>query len=834
MEEGRGYRYRREELLGMDNSELREICERERIIRALRPDCGEEERRKRILSYFGSGEQELITEISEKAVGRLECFFRELRFSPLPEDFESPGELCLYRGAGLDFSDRCCLSFREELINTNAFLLNGEGKLEAVLHVNPRGGEREFLYLRRGEELFFLAGEKRRLRLILLDQRLSALSFRLTEKELSLPVSALRAGRAYERSLLCENPELLALSHPIALSFGSMGSSLSLYSISSPSSWETEPGISHTHFPHWREGELHPEAWVPNAIYVRSLKEGAPVLDFGWEALARAEESRSGGSLFRNLRAWILQPDWEEALFDREGNYRRISRFELLLSFLRYLLERTRAEYKCRTSELCLSAPLPQREAFRRFLERAEERLSCSLSLSLSEAEAGIFRSIFLREKRRGRLPDGDYRALLLSVSGLGASLSECGFSLHSERGLRELSIRQSYRKGDPRFGTELLLLRLMQFLQLRIEEALPGERGKIPDPSGGERGRIPICFWRCEGTERQPIRKNFYFLRRIASELLEELLFSSFEPLEPFSKDGGEKARPAENFQKLSFLRGGRLSPLRELPRLSFSRTELSRALREELDRLLKDFLEEDYEAGELFRYDMISLLGGLSRSGLFRESLKEFIPGRMMEGDGGNGASERTALSDALLLYQLSLREGSCRVRFLRGEIAIPCLLFFREISGRESILLDGRRIGEGGSIRRNLSELLLPLCLRDLSGRLKRELSYSFFREEAEEIGREELLRLGEGRIRQEDTDDIRNGELGIFAFFLPERWSFSLIGIFRREDRLFAGPEKIYAIEEEEDGEPLSGIYERTDPEGRDAGSAPDLPGAVSQA
>ena len=53
-----------------------------------------------------------------------------------------------------------------------------------------------------------------------------------------------------------------------------------------------------------------------------------------------------------------------------------------------------------------------------------------------------------------------------------------------------------------------------------------------------------------------------------------------------------------------------------------------------------------------------------------------------------------------------------------------------------------------------------------------------------------------------IKQEDTDDIQNGELKIFAFVDYKKWGFQIVPVYRLKDILYAGEGQEYKFETDE--------------------------------
>ena len=127
----------------------------------------------------------------------------------------------------------------------------------------------------------------------------------------------------------------------------------------------------------------------------------------------------------------------------------------------------------------------------------------------------------------------------------------------------------------------------------------------------------------------------------------------------------------------KLSVCFEGRLQVLKDIPGVYLSISQLNRLLQGDIYRIVKRFIEVPYENEQLQNYSILRLTGQSCRIDLFREALKEFIPGRMIESSGRNRPeAEEHALKlmclDGAVKYMKDRRFGYADVTIVSEQPA------------------------------------------------------------------------------------------------------------------------------------------------------------------
>ena len=173
----------------------------------------------------------------------------------------------------------------------------------------------------------------------------------------------------------------------------------------------------------------------------------------------------------------------------------------------------------------------------------------------------------------------------------------------------------------------------------------------------------------------------------------------------------------------------------LEEMPKINFNRYEVEKLIAGEIYAVMKAFMERLYTNGELYNFDMIRLTGQSCKIGLFRDALKEFVPGNMMQSGGSVKKEElKLACVDGLMRYLYDKRTGYAGFDIRDEEALIPYKIKALSYSGRQEVLIDGFESNKmTGSLLRSLEDILLRMYLYDASENVRFEYLFHFKKEQ-----------------------------------------------------------------------------------------------------
>ena len=143
--------YRKPELELMTTFHLREICRREKIIHAAMDQMDKEELIRIIMRFRGEDERLLINKRIDTGEHRVAKFLKTVKISEKTHNISAPAKVVAWSGLDTNWLDGFGVSFREELIGTNALLVSGRDQICAFFYIEDVGGK---LFLSRSGEIF--------------------------------------------------------------------------------------------------------------------------------------------------------------------------------------------------------------------------------------------------------------------------------------------------------------------------------------------------------------------------------------------------------------------------------------------------------------------------------------------------------------------------------------------------------------------------------------------------------------------------------------------------------------------------------------------------------
>ena len=796
--------YTRKELELMSEYRLREVCLREHIVKGLDKSMTNEELIEMILSYCQTFDEDLIREEKEGGRERIEeCFDKFSVKEPEKEELRISGKISIYEGAALNFLDDYKIEYKDRFLNTNALIVSGENKVCAVFNVVAHGDKKDSLYLVKEAKLSGIVTDTKDYSLYLMERDASSFVYRTymgEEQEKDLMKYTMYKIPLMDFEIL----PLIELHMPIALDLGSTNTTVAMYADSSyyrqlhtaKQRGIKENTICHTLFFESVGGETFIENMIPTVVAVTDVNNDGIEYVFGRKALwfANLSYTDKGFSVFYDIKRWVGDFEKKEELTDAKGRYRYVARIEIIAEYLRYVLNITRDNFKCLIKEAYITVPVKQKHVYEQMLELLSEMLSIKISVTLDESTAVLY-SFISKMREKNRLKDGEsYKALIMDCGGGTTDLSACKFKVRAKGDIQTYTMENSYKNGNTDFGGNNITYRIMQILKLRIVSKLLGSDKDLGSEVINDLPGDPYRYIDEEGVE------NFYKGLQEAYQKVEEVLPTAFKNFETYGKEGYYRVR--NNYFFLFTLAD-------EIKQELFSgnninRYEAEKLIAGEIYAVMKVFMERLYKNGELYNFDMIRLTGQSCKIGLFRDALKEFVPGNMMQSGGSVKKEElKLACVDGLMRYLYDKRTGYAGFDIREEEALIPYKIKALSYSGKEEVLIDGFESNKmTGSLLRSLEDILLRMYLYDASESIRYEYLFHFKKDEARATDRMELAGRYSGYIKQEDTDDIQNDELKIFAFVDYKKWGFQIVPVYRLEDTLYAGEGREYKFETDE--------------------------------
>ena len=839
--------YTKEELELMSINRLKDICVREHIVKGISGDLSKEELIDLIARYCNSSKGKLIEDEIEGGFERLSTFLQGSAVSIVTdENLKVSGKITIYKGAAVDFADEYKLSYQERFINTNAVVVSGENKVCAIFNVLRYAGEKDSLYLVKNSALKCEVSDRKNYSLYIMERETSEHIYHeymgtSYEKDQSKDI-------LYKLSLMdFEVRELVALNMPVALDFGSTNTTVAIYADSSYfrevkgqiKKEIKENTICHTCFYSIEKDVASKDAMIPTVVSVSKIDDRGNVeYVFGKKALwlANLSYTDKGFSVFYDIKRWVSDFERKEEVIDADGKFAYVERIDIICEFIKYVLNITKDRFKCIINEVYITVPVKQKHTYTELLSIVSKKIGINIKISLDESTAVLY-SFITRMREKGSLEDGkQYKALIMDCGGGTTDLSACKFRVRKRGDIYTYVMENTYKNGDTDFGGNNISYRLMQLLKVKLVsslgyskedtakklmESLPQDTYRYIDENGvgsfyenldkkykEAEKYIPTRFKDYETSTRAEyyrVRNNYFFLFGLADEI-KQVLFSesSIEVTVPEDKNAllGYSRLEADRW-KVSYIENG-FKTLERMPKISFNRYEVEKLIAGEIYNVMKAFMERLYLNGELYDFDMIRLTGQSCKIGLFKDALKEFVPGNMMHSAGSANREElKMACVDGLMKYLYDRRTGYAGFDIKEDDPVVPYKVKAMSYLGREEVLIDGFKDSlKTGSIIRSLEDVIIRLYLCDALDVKRFEYIFNCKVDSAEETDRDILARKYKGYIKQEDTDDIENDEIKLFVWTDHRKWGFRAVPVFRKEEKLYLGKSKEYKFETDE--------------------------------
>ena len=617
---------------------------------------------------------------------------------------------------------------------------------------------------------------------------------------------------------------------------------------------------------------------LPSVVGIKKLEENYEVskdeskLDsenrivkyiFGYEALAESKKRYVDDNLtiFYDIKRWVSDYEKYEKVIDIDGKTGFIKRKYIIKAYLEHIISLAESYFKCRFKNIYISCPSKQKFKFHSLFKEILSDYNMESGNMLEENVAVLYNTIYdlIHQKK---YEQGEwYKALIIDCGGGTTDLSGCTFSIRNNRVSYEINIETSYENGDTDFGGNNLTFRILQFIKILMADILrKNDRGikkaiidefkidifRFIDKYGIEKlyetlniiydeaeNIIPTKFKLYEGRSKEEyckVRSNYYFLWDLA-EKIKKAFFSNPDILTISISDSSIQEESSINIKydkwKLSYIYKGNLINVKDAPHFNLTSYEITTLLKGDIYNIIKKFLEKLYENDELYDYSLIKLTGQSCKVDVFRDALKEFIPGRIIEVNRNKKTSKydyelKLCCLKGALKYLYSRNFGYADISIKNDVPALPYTVTGYTHTGEEKVLIKGRSINKGFVCRINeahdshefasvsstkpnnrfgvslIDKIILKLYLKDNEENIKYEYSYTFKREDMERV---DSKTIGERypNINQHETDSIENNEIKFFVWSDENIWGFYVLSILRENDELYLGKEQLYYFE-----------------------------------
>lgn len=836
--------YVKAELDLMTTFHLREICRREKIIHAAMDTMDKEELIRIIMRFRGAEDHLLIKKPLEGGRERIIDFMKKTKLVSMQHQITAPARIVAWKGLDTVWKDSFGVRYQENIVGTNALIIADNRTICAIMNVEKIGDK---LFLTRSGELPCEEAISKNYSVYLFGREYSDVIYHLYYGDEHIATPLLEIYNIPILDFVVREPVQANL--PLAIDFGTSGTAAGTFV--DPAFYESiETGLI--------PGQLKPEqinyveylrdanisdVSVPVIPTVVGVKNIDPITSeityvYGEEAqkLARLSYIDEGFCVFYDIKRWISDYETLEELTDLQGRRLFIKRKDIMKSFLEYVINEAKQQFKCEFETIYMSCPVKQKKRFIDFYHDVLGKYSVETKDILDEGVSVLYSTIRNMIDQEKYEEGAEYKALIIDCGGGTTDLSSCTFSIENLRVSYNIQVETAYENGDTNFGGNNLTFRLMQFLKIVLANMLsprscmdhgditasfPEDLFRFVDRYGVQEVYstlereyakaekvLPTRFKDYEQRDRKEyykVKNNYYFLFETA-ERLKKQFFGQKDLLSLIlsAEREGEGILPIDKW-KISVLKNGNLQTLKTFPELELSIYEVQQVVRPNIYGIIRQFMERLYNDDELSEYNIIKMTGQSCKINLFRDCLKEFVPGKMIQfNEAGKTKKEDYTLKltclDGSIKYMMDKKFGYAKVSLHQELPNLPYDLTGFTHSGREVTLIHSLdRNNTAGVISRTLESIALQLTLKDVEKNSQYRYTITTDPEIAIPVTYEEIAENYSMEIPQDDVDTIQNGEVKYFIWSEPGYWGFNVLPVLRENEQLELGTEQFIAFE-----------------------------------
>jgi hypothetical protein len=843
-EQKRYRRYRHEELSRMTTMQLMDICEREGIIHAAVDRLDSQELIHLIMQFRGSRTPHLILE--EKAGGqeRLSSALKKMKIREKEHSINISGKIVAYEGLDTNLFDKFSMPYASDLDGVNAVIVDNSFDICAIFQVSSYHGV-DGLYLTRSGKLPCRTADIRDYKLLLFHQELSDMVYRVYTDDLDkLPPE----GWVYVIPLLdflVLKPAEAAM--PLVVDFGTTNTTAGFY-IDNFTYEKIKEGVQEgqitpceiNHVKHITpDGEIVPV--LPTVIGVERIQDGKAIYNFGHDAEKMIFDGyiNDGFCVFYDIKRWVSDYNRNEELSDYEGNRILVSRKDIIREYLQFIIKTACQRFKCKFESVFFSYPVKQRAMFMSLYNDAVTDIRVLGEDTLDEGVSALYGTIRQMAKNRNYEEHYEYKSLILDCGGGTTDLSTCKFKIANERVSHNIKIETTYENGDTDFGGNNLTFRIMQLIKIAAAREISGDgislkniaaeldidiysvvenQGvkavytSLDEAYATAEQIIPTKFKDYEYKSRDEyykVRNNMYFLFALAERVKKEF-FSNPQILQISVGDsqfaqGDDYSHVHTPRWKFAANVKGRLTEQKTFPYVVLSAMFIKVALHGDIYNIVHQFFEGLYKSNELRSYNIIHLTGQSCKIDIFRDALKEYLPGKLVRKPNDSTQNDyRLKLSclDGAIRYVSDKRMGHTKVSVVSRKPALPYMLTAFTHTDKEEVLLQPlNRKQLYGSISRSINSVELRLYLLNAQGEKKYEYAVYCDPSSFTPVTYEEIERRHNESIPQSEVDVIENDEVRYFISADSNAWGFIVVPVSRQNEQLYIGAAQQFPFENE---------------------------------
>lgn len=849
--------FTRVELMEMTTFQLRNICYKEKLVTGLMNTLTRDQLIETILRYRGAEETLLIKERKDGGFERVEAAMQTYLKTPLSDNGEIkiPAKMSLYNGMKIDKPDQYLVETGGFLTESNVLLVNEQLELCGLLNLRKDDQYPNRYFLAADQAIGIRQTKNKNYSFIFLRKQDSEYMYKTYYQEHPLPPTNLHYYKVPIPDL--EIKELETTTAILAIDFGTTNTTAGVYLdsdyVSSPCSHDLLNKRIHLNtinfvaFP----DSLHQNEWievVPTVMSVADCSNPDQInYHVGYDALKMMKKNSytSLATKFQGIKRWVSNYTKLEEVMDANGNTAIVPRSQIIREFLLYIIRMAEHQFKCRFKHLHISSPVKLKTQFLDMFHAILPEYQIETEHALDEGMAVLYNTIANQIENNSFMDGKKYKALVIDCGGGTTDLSSCQFAIEDGHISYKIDIHTTYENGDTNFGGNNITYRIFQFMKIVFSNYysrgtsvydidtlidIPGKDiYRYVDDYGVEavyeqfekafreaEDIIPTRFKEYENRTRDEylrVRNNYYFLWEMAEEMKKEffrktgILRSRFYSEKDLQQESDLNVTAVDRWC-LSLVENNQFKDVYDYPNVFFNIKEINHLIKADIYDIVREFLEEFYENGQLSEYSIIKLTGQSCKIDAFREALKEFVPGRSIEfrqkaDNVGKVPELKLSCLRGALRYLNAKKIGMIETNVTNHAPVVPYAVSAFTHNRQEKLLISSlERLNQiHGSISRPWGVTEVEFFLTGSDNQTPYKYIYINRKEDFTPTLYENIATQYQDKIPQDETDSITNGEVKFFVFAAEDHWGFHVVPVARREEQLFVGNKAFFAFETE---------------------------------
>ncbi len=870
--------YTLEELQQLTTLQLREICQKEKLVIGVAYKLDRSYIISIILKYRGAKLSTFVnTFVAERFDNVLEKFSSYLNFFDSTKTIQAPTRITLYKKVETTISDNYVVE-GSNLFDGNIFLLDDKKMICGILNLKKFSGK------------FYIICNNKMLKQDLVEALYKNYSLGFLDESGSkyLYNYYYEIGKSHPIKLNCYlKPvsellimETLAANTSLVIDFGTSNSSAGAYMdehyVANNVKFDLQKNgiymnnINKVKFKNTmayvlgqavskESGEKYTTEIIPTVISIKDCSEPHNIVyRFGYDALrnSRKNSYNNPASVFYGIKKWVNNYNKTEEIADEEGNIAFVSRKDIIKAYFENIISIAEQQHKCQYKSLHITSPVKQKQ---QFLDMYKEILSdydIVTETALDEGIAVLYNSIS-NQIERNNFEDGEeYQALIIDCGGGTTDLTSCNYYIEDNQITYKLNLTTTYANGETNFGGNNITYRIFQYLKVifsrfynnessvNVEGLFDAELSDIyryVDANGHKKtyATLESLYEECEKTiptkyyeyknspseDFMKVKSNFYFLWNLAEKIKIEFYQTVGIGQTSFHEQGlksnvndpkilAEESWRLNVYQKTkSYIKSRNMtSELKTLklrtdfPKVIITKEEINTLIKADIYNVIKKFIEPIYFQDELNNFNFIKLTGQTCKIDIFRDALKEFIPGRVIESSKKEKTVQDFKLTclEGAVKYQSAQKIGLIAPTITNKAPITPYKLIAYTHTGAETIMISSlEQITKSyGFVSRNIDTESVELILRDADDKVLHKYALQTNIKNFKNTTYEETTMDYSEKIFQDDIDSIIDDEIKIFTFSLQDKWGFYVLPLARKNQTLLMGERKYFPFENDE--------------------------------